>query len=471
VEIDEVAARLLRQYWALLVICLAVPLATISYITAKQPAMYLADARIITGSVVPQSSAAADAVASQVEAIATGRTAVAQALRSAGADRNLTNFISKNIGVSGLGSSQVIDLTVTDRSPQVARKVATDLAAEVVHSLNNVGQSGLQAALTANDQEIVRLQQRRAVMAQKAAAQPHNQQLQSQLAGIDQVIANFTGDRSRLLIQAGTLGLAGVIDQPALPVRPQSKASAQKLGLAGLLGLVAGILIAAIAETLRPTVPGAPRVSRRLGVPTLGRLSNEDLKGEGTPALGEMVLRLRLVAAHADLRTIALVDVDGRRELAALAAGLTQFLQASAPDDAPGRAVLDGGSAGQQRWNSDGEPTLVGVGPSVLVKPRGAVTENPVLRIYPLGQMKWVAGMTQVGIVVLSGPVARVSRITALQDLSASSGWPIVGVIGIPRVRRGWRIRRARQAASKAEPVSGRGPGSGAGQSFEGPGQ
>ena len=76
-EIDEVAARLLRQYWILLAICVAVPLAAISFLTAKQPAVYAASARIITGSVVPQSSAAADAVTSQVEALATGRTAVA----------------------------------------------------------------------------------------------------------------------------------------------------------------------------------------------------------------------------------------------------------------------------------------------------------------------------------------------------------------------------------------------------------
>lgn len=450
-EIDEVAARLLRQYWMLLVICVAVPLVAISFITAKQPAVYAASARIITGSVVPQSSAAADAVASQVEALATGRTAVAQALQSAGADRNLSSFIGNNIAVSGLGSSQVIDLTVTDRSPQVAQKVSKVLAAEVVGSINNVGQSGLRAALTANDQEIVRLSQRRAVMAGRAAAQPQNQQLQAQLAGLDQVIANFTGDRSRLLIQAGTLGLATVIDEPALPARPESKAAVQKLGLAGLLGLVVGILIASIAETVRPTVPGARRVSRRLSVPALGQLSGEDLNGGSTPALGELALRCRLAAAHADLRTIALVDIDGKRELGALAARLTQSLQASPADGVPGRSGLAGRANGSQRFDADNEPTLAGVSPSVLVKPRGQVTEHPGLQVYPLGQMTWVTGTTQVGIIVLSGPVARVSRITALEDLSRSSGWPIVGVVGIPRMRRRWWGRRAQPQAGRSE--------------------
>jgi hypothetical protein len=66
--------------------------------------------------------------------------------------------------------------------------------------------------------------------------------------------------------------------------------------------------------------------------------------------------------------------------------------------------------------------------------------------------MRWVAGTTQVGIVVLSGPVARVSRITALHDLSTSSGWPIVGIVGIPRQRRWWWTRRP---ASVTEPASG----------------
>jgi capsular polysaccharide biosynthesis protein len=450
VEIDEVAARLLRQYWAVLLVCLVAPLIAISYLTAKQPAMYAASARIITGNEVPQTSAAADAVANQVQAIATGRSAVTQALQAAGAKRNLSNFISNNIAVSGLGSSQVIDLTVTDRSPQVAQQVARVLSAGVVRSINNVGQSGLRAALAANDHEIVRLSQQRADLAARAAAQPQNQQFQAELAGLDEVIANFTGDRSRLLIQAGTLGLATVIDEPALPARPESKASAQKLGLAALLGLAAGILIVSVAEILRPTVPGARRVSRRLGVPTLGQLSKQDLTGARTPAVADMALRLRLVAAHAGLRSIALVDVDGKRELGPLTAALTQSLRLFAADGALGQAGLDGGTTGNPHWTGTAAGASASTGPGLLVKPHGLATENATLHIYPLAQMKRVAENAHVGIVVLSGPVARVSLITALHDLAESSGWPIVGVIGVPRMRR-WRARRAVRATGPAD--------------------
>ena len=227
----------------------------------------------------------------------------------------------------------------------------------------------------------------------------------------------------------------------------------QKLGLAGLLGLVAGILIASIAETVRPTVPGARRVSRRLGVPALGELSGEDLTGTRTPAVGELALRFRLAAAHADLRTIALVDTGGKRELAALAAALMQSLQGSAADTASARAAANG----SQRWDADAQPTLAMAGPNVMVKPREAAAGETALQVYPLEQMKWVAGTTQVGIIVLSGPVARVSRITALEDLSRSSGWPIVGVVGVPRMRRRW-LGRAQPGAVRDEAGAGHDP-------------
>jgi hypothetical protein len=100
------------------------------------------------------------------------------------------------------------------------------------------------------------------------------------------------------------------------------------------------------------------------------------------------------------------------------------------------------------------------------VQPRALATDNSTLHIYPLAQMKQVAETTHVGIVVLSGPVARVSLITALHDLAESSGWPIVGVIGVPRMRRWWR---ARWAARVTEPASG--AVHPAGRGAEGPGQ
>jgi len=459
VEIDEVAARLVKQYWALILACVLVPIMAIGLLTFRQPSLYAAEARIITGSVVPASSAQAGAIVSQVQGIATSRSAVLKALFAAGVTRNLNKFITSDISVAGLGSSQVIDVTVTDTDPHVATIVARVLASEVVSSINNVGQSGLSAALQAVDKEIVRLTEQRSILALKASSGPRDQQTQAKLAGLDEVIANFSGDRGRLLIQASTQGLAGVIDKPARPNQPESKALPQKIGLATVLGLVFAIMIASVAETMRPTVPGARRVGRRLGAPTLGQLSVDELVGENTPGLANMALRLQLAAAHAGVHSVALVDIDSRRPLGALAAGLERALAEFSPSSNGGPVTVRGNHVGA------GSGTVqVGVSTGILTRNHDNRNLEPItvgrpLRVYPMGQMKHMAGAGGVGLLVLSGPVARVSRITALDDLVTSSGWPILGVVAVPRAR---RKHAAASAPPPAQPSGSSKPTNGA---------
>ena len=82
-----------------------------------------------------------------------------------------------------------------------------------------------------------------------------------------------------------------------------------------------------------------------------------------------------------------------------------------------------------------------------------------------MAQMKHLGGMAHVGMLVLSGPVARVSHIIALDDLADSSGWPIIGVVGVPRLRGGGRggqpglpgrpaMRSTRRDVAQKVPVS-----------------
>ncbi len=437
-EIDEIAARLLRQYWVLMLLCISAPLFIILLIVAKQPPMYAASARIVSGSTVPASNAQAQAIVSQVQGIATGKTPAASALKAAGAKEDVNNLVATHVSVTGLGGSQVVDLTVTDRNPKVAATLARVLAAEVVQSMNMTGQSGLSTTLKAIDQEIVRLSEQHGVIAAQAAADPKNQQLQSKVAGLDQVIANFSGDRSRLLIQTSTQGLAAVLDQPVVPQQPESKALAQKLGLALVLGLVVGILIASIAEIIRPTVPGARRVSRRLGAPTLGQLTTAEMHGGQTPNLENLAVRLRLAANHADVSTIAVIDINGKYELADLAHSLELSLR---PPGESLAARADGNGR-----DDDHDETLVGESCFRLRPGPGPPADRRAADAARLPDVTdQVPGHDgNVGLVVLSGPVSRVSQVMALDDLVTSSGWPILGVVGVPRMRRGWFGRRGK---------------------------
>jgi capsular polysaccharide biosynthesis protein len=437
VEIDEVAARLVRQYWALLVICVVVPIVVVAVIIARQPALYSADARIVTSSEVPLSAAAADGVVSQVQAIATGQTTVSRALSEAGVHRNLGNFTSHDVTVAGLGTSQVIELTVTDTNPRVAQTVSRALAGRVVSALNKENASGLAAALTATDAQLVRLSENRATLAAEVAAHPRNQDLQAKLAGLDQVIANFTGDRGRILIQASTQGLASVIDEPTLPVQPASKALPQKLSLAGLLGLILGVLLASIAETIRPTVPGSRRVSRRLSAPILGRLTGDDLGGRRSPAVDSLVLGVRLASSRAAVSTVALVDINGGRDLDQFARELEQSMPLASPLPAGGPAA----SSENQNGHA-GAVSGAGSTASTLVMDKRPAMQVPAIRVCPIAQIQRQPDLSGVGIVVLAGPVARLSRIAAVDDLLASSGWPILGVVDVLRLTKRSAARR-----------------------------
>jgi capsular polysaccharide biosynthesis protein len=464
VEIDEVAARLVRQYWVLVLACIALPLVAIALVTAKQPRMYAANARIITGSIVPASTAQADAIVSQVSGIATSRSAASHALNAARANRSLSDFITNHIAVSGLGTSQVVDVTVTDRSRHVAQQAAKVLATNITSSLNNVGESGLLAALKAIDSQVVELTQKRAALGLQSAASPHDQQLQAKLAGLDEVIANLTGDRGRLLAQASTQGRAAVIDAPALATRPESKALAQKLGLAGLLGLVAGILIAAIAETARPTVPGARRVSRRLGAPMLGGLNRADLSGETTAGVEYLGLRFRLAARHAGVSTVALASVGARGELddlSDLAAALERTMPVGAggglgnPDGLGPVGPADPGvNSHDGQLAAEKVSAGIGLAGTLVQNHQVAAEQGTMLRVRPLGQLDSAAGRGRVGLIVLAGPVARVSDVAALSDLVASSGWPLLGVVGVPRGRRRRSARSHTRASGHAAPTA-----------------
>src|SRR5258707_9297362 len=109
-----------------------------------------------------------------------------------------------------------------------------------------------------------------------------------------------------------------------------------------------------------------------------------------------------------------------------------------------------------------GAPPL---GAAVIVKGRELTAETQALHVYPMAQMKHVGGMGRVGMLVISGPVARVSRVMSLDDLVTSSGWPIIGVIGVPRARRGLFGRRGRRDAQVSQH-----PGASASPAEAGPG-
>jgi hypothetical protein len=175
-----------------------------------------------------------------------------------------------------------------------------------------------------------------------------------------------------------------------------------------------------------------------------------------------MALRIRLAAMHAGVSTVALAGVGSGGNLAGLAAALE-------------RATSDGSIGGPAAHNSHG-PTGAGrAAPAAslagtLVRTDDPAVTRPALCFVPVSQMTAATATdwSHVGLLVLSGPSARAADVTALGDLAASSGWPVLGVARIRRTRRQGRLRPAEQQAAAGQPASPSGDGAGAGQQTEG---
>src|SRR3982751_4623663 len=115
-DVNEVAVRLFRRYWAVLLIAIAVPVVAVGLFVVRQPAMYTAHARIVAGASIPRAQAEAVGVVSQVQAVATSLDVVTKALSEPRIDRR-ADSVADRVVVTGLGSSAVVDVAYRDRDP------------------------------------------------------------------------------------------------------------------------------------------------------------------------------------------------------------------------------------------------------------------------------------------------------------------------------------------------------------------
>jgi capsular polysaccharide biosynthesis protein len=484
-EIDEIAARVFRRYWHILLVAVLLPVVVVTAFYAGQPRLYAATARLVASDTLPKAAAEADAVVSEARAFATTRDVVSGAIADVHVDRQVDDVLPR-ISVVGLGSSPLVDISVADGDADVARTLTQALAGRVVTQLNKSRLGSAQAVLNNVDSQLTQLASRRAPLARAAELAPQDRTAQGRLAAIDRLISDLAADRNNLSLQAAATGEPRLVQQAQLPTAPLPRSLAPRLALAALLGLVVGVGLSAGVETVRPTVPAPSRVARMLGVPLLGQLGGAD-------GAGGAALRLRLAAAQAGVRTAVLVGT-GRRPLpaelvdgvaAAAAPGGSDQGRDSAfpltaqtgrdsgtrrngaavhhrpawmsgrklPDEATGQLLTrarlaEAAEAAPQdqearnrlaaidRLISDlaASSDLTG-GPAAAAATDGAQPARRVAleRICLLEELGTDVGTSAeadaIGLVVVAGSVTRLSAVQAVQDLQAASGWPVLGIL------------------------------------------
>ncbi|TDC81926.1 hypothetical protein [Actinomadura sp. 7K507] len=468
-EIDEVAARVFRSYWAVLLVMTVLPVTLVALLMAGQEPPSVAESRLqASGEATDAGSgdASASIVVSKVKAFATSDTLLRDVLRRQGVDRSARK-VAKAVEVSGLGTSTVVELSVKDTDPVVARKLADAIGAEVVREINESNQSAIRQRMDEIDERSRELVEKLGPLAREAGGPAPDIAAANERERVQSELADLRSNRSDLLTQLTSAGTASVV-QPAV-LAPESDPIIMMSAIAGLVGLVGGILIAVVAEMLRPTIPGQRRVARRLDVPLLGWAD------KGPSQLADLGRRVRLAAKKEDVGRVALVGAPGplSAELVSSVASAVYGDEtrpaparpgqpragASAqerPDDpgrsGPGRSEQVHGKPGESHadgnapsLNSGGtggaKSTSVvragGGGAAVIAKKPAEVSPTEVTQPVPVRRVCHVHAFEDidpgaddtVGVVVVVGRVTTVSGLETVRDLVAASGWPLLGVV------------------------------------------
>lgn len=421
-EVTEVGVRLIKRYWLALTIAIAFPMLLVGLYVTHKPATYTAHVRLMAATSVPQAQAQADAVVSQVQAIATSRDVIVSALASTSWQRDPDEVI-KGIQVAGVGSSGVVDISYTDRAATGAQQIVSAIAAKIVQRLADI-HSGLPNALDDIDALIADLQAERATIqagTSNAGA--------AVLASINRLITDLGNDRTKLANLDATAAAPDVVDSAALPPA-DSKGLATRLAVAGLLGLALGLLIVGGNETLRPGVSGAGRVARLLDVPTLGRVGSDPV------ALADIGRRLRLASRRVGVDVIVLIRADR----VTIAPELVERMQAATlrpePITPPASIAVD---------LPDGkrpEAFLGGVTTQTLARLAPALngTDHAHMRprlVCTFDELDAADEADSIGLVVLATRSTRLVAVDGIRDLVVAAGWPLLGVLDDPRNRSG----------------------------------
>ena len=347
-EVGEAIQRILVQHWRLIVVLVLAGVCIGLVLGLRGPRLYAGSARVSLSSTDPQDAAMSQALADSGRAVVTSPSHVARALAAIGASRDANAVAEQHVGLQALGTSGVVELTVTDPDPHVAARLANALAQDLVATRRDMAHgatqspdeqlANVQAELAKIDAQIAR------VDAQLAAAAP------ADVPALAAVLSQLTSERAGLvqetLVLQGQQGpYATVIESAAPPSQPAPSQAPLLAALGGLLGLVLGIVCAAVIETLRPVV-GPRAVARTVGAPLLGELPAGG-RSRST-ALGRVWGRLALVMRSAGVSSVEVFGPAPPAQLDAFAGELGSHGDSAAEDGAGVRVPTsaNGGTGG-----------------------------------------------------------------------------------------------------------------------------
>jgi capsular polysaccharide biosynthesis protein len=433
-ELHEAFKRIFWVHWKAIALCLAVGLG-VSLVAQPDPVeAYASSARLVLDTPDPTSEGAAAAIADTGRAIVTSRSRVRAALAAAGVRRNLEEVIDSRISVIPLGSSGVIQLTVSDPDPQVAANVANALANNLILTRLEASRGRLAAAQREIDSRLDKLRPRLAALNRRIARSVNPERRLSLTGGRDILVNRqliLEQQRADLIAVEADRPTPSIIDHAIPAAEPIPAHRLSILALGALLGLTLGIGIAVFIEAYRPTIVGRQSLARELEAPLLNELPRPPDRGR-SDHLPPLASSMKLAASAAGVGTIRLVGTDRRVDLGMLRDGLRTTL----------------------RGSSNGGPTIK-IGTLVETPGGGFITTDPTSNTQHLLLPNGAEAPTEdapgtSGMVVVAPSKLAKETLTPIRDLFAITGWPLLGIVTY-RPRLGWRSVKDRAHAPRTK--------------------
>ena len=337
VEASETGRRIFWRHRWLLLVLIILPAIGVVALREGQPVTYAATSVVQGQGTTPDTTTQVSAIQSRVAAVATDPALVQQALRQAKISRDASQVAKHDISVAPAGSSAIMGITVTDKSAHVAQALSGTLATAVVDQLNQLGVKGnpeLVSLAKTHSQLVTRRDQLQKSLAGVGSVDASTsvpvQTLLSQLAAAEQELANNESEQQQVLATLTTETGASVVSVPTAAVAASRHAVVYG-ALAGLLGLIVGLLFATLREVLRPTVAQPGAGARELGAVLFGTAEE---RGGQIVALGrDLPERLNLAAHRAGVSTVVLTGPGSSGRLSSLAARLRGEMPSTEPAD------------------------------------------------------------------------------------------------------------------------------------------
>lgn len=401
--LQEIFQRIIRAHLVLIGVCVLLPVLLAVALEQRQAAEWSGSVRIQVDSTAPVSTTEADALGSRVLALATTPTLVAKALDRANVEADPSDVAQHHVTATRLGESPVVSLTVTQPTQARAESLAAALVDEVVTFLNNGSRPALDARLKAPDREIAATEAQFRVTRERirATAGSRQQVLLLAAGAVQSRLDQLTTERATLLQTKLSTDEAVVIDGDSPEVAQVGSALVPRTALALVLGLLVGLAVAVLRETITPRLAGIRALARALGAPVLGRTDE-------SPA--DLVEAMTRAARRQGVETVVVMGVDERDEGAVSA--LLADLPARPPVEKPANVPARGG------------------------KPRNGRPRDPFGSDHVA--VTALAGLTAhaeptAGVVVVSSGSSRMHDLENLRDRVTALCWPVVGIVEVNR--------------------------------------